>query len=257
MKNCRVTILACLLLGFPAAVRAQFTFITNNGALTITACEATNSSVVIPASTNGLPVTTIGPSAFYHNTAITSVTIPSSITNIGDYAFQVTDLSTVSIPASVITIGVAPFAQCNYLTGINVDSSNPAYSSLTGVLFNQNQTVLIQYPGGNSAASYTIPGSVTNIGEGAFEYCANPGTVVIGTNVATIGDEAFDEARISSLSLTNGLVSIGNQAFSSTLFNNLAIPATVTNIGAPGFHGKLQQPEQDHGCSPAMGITAA
>jgi hypothetical protein len=166
---------------------------------------------------------------------MTSVIIPSSITNIGDYAFQETDLSTVSIPASVTGIGVAPFAQCGDLTGINVDPSNPAYSSLNGVLFNQNQTVLIQYPGGNSAASYTIPVTVTNIAEGAFEYCANPNAVVIGTNVASIGGEAFYEARVSSLSLTNGLVSIGNQAFCDTLLYNLAIPATVTNLGDQAF----------------------
>jgi hypothetical protein len=235
MKNCQVVIFVCLLLGLPTATWAQFTFITNNGAITITAFEATNSSVVIPSIINGLQVTTIGPSAFYRFTSVTSVTIPASITNIGDYAFQETGLSTVSIPASVIGIGVAPFEQCADLTEINVDPANSAYASLNGVLFNQKQTVLIQYPGGNPAASYTIPATVTDLATSAFANGVNPGTVIIGPNVASIGDEAFYEARVSSLSLTNGLVSIGNQAFYDTPLNNLVIPATVTNLGDEAF----------------------
>lgn len=235
MKNSCVALLVCLLSGLPVAARAQFTFVTNNGAITITGCEATNSSVVIPSSTNGLPVTSIGPSAFYGNTVITKVTIPSSITNIGDYAFQETGLTTVSIPASVIGIGAAPFDQCNDLTTINVDSANPAYTSLNGVLFNQTQTVLIQYPEANSPTSYAIPATVTNIVASAFAYSVNLGSVVIGPNVASIGDEAFYESSISSLSLTNGLVSIGNEAVSSDLLYTLTIPATVTNIGDQAF----------------------
>jgi hypothetical protein len=72
-----------LLLALPAAVHAQFTFTTNNGAITITGYIGSNSLVVIPSSTNGLPVTSIGDYAFYNCTNLTDVTIADSITSIG------------------------------------------------------------------------------------------------------------------------------------------------------------------------------
>ena len=65
------------------------------------------------------------------------------------------------------------FIYCTSLTNINVDASNPAYSSLNGVLFDKAQATLLQFPDG-LGGSYTIPNSVTNIGYHAFEYCYQP-----------------------------------------------------------------------------------
>jgi len=62
------------------------------------------------------------------------------------------------------------FAYCSGLSSIVVDASNPAYSSLDGVLYDKAMTVLIQYPGGKSGG-FTIPNSVTSIGEMAFLGC--------------------------------------------------------------------------------------
>src|SRR5271154_3396451 len=98
-------------LALPALVQAQFTFTTNNGAITITGYNtAAGLNVVIPASTNGYPVTSIGVNAFQYS-AMTNVTIPNSVTNIGSEAFMV----------------------CIRLTSITVDAANPAYSSANGV----------------------------------------------------------------------------------------------------------------------------
>src|ERR1035437_31280 len=136
----------------PAVAQAQFTFTTNNGAITITGSSGTNRIVTIPSSTNGYPVTGIGVYTFYNggtyhnNNAITNVTIPSTITNVADETF----------------------AHCYALTAIAVDTNNPAFSSVAGVLFNQNQTTLIQYPANKAKSSYTISNSVTSIGDEAF-----------------------------------------------------------------------------------------
>src|SRR5450432_324901 len=71
--------------GLPTLVRAQFSFTTNNGAITITGYNtAAGLNPVIPAATNGYPVTTI---QGFSQSGITSVTIPNSVTNIGNYAF--------------------------------------------------------------------------------------------------------------------------------------------------------------------------
>ena len=74
---------ALSVLAMPALVQAQFTFTTNNGAITITGYNtAAGLNVVIPAMTNGYPVTSIGDDAF-ENGSITGVTIPNSVTSIG------------------------------------------------------------------------------------------------------------------------------------------------------------------------------
>ena len=199
----------------PMMTQAQFTFTTNSGAITITGYNpAAGLNVVIPASTNGYPVTAIGTNAFYFLTTITnvtigtnvtsigrvafancsgltSVTIGNSVTSIGDYAFYYCYyLTSVTIPNSVTNIGQAAFEECNRLTSftipnsvtsigesafvdysltnIAVDAANPNYSSTNGVLFDKDQATLIQYPIGLTNSSYTIPNSVTSIGESAF-----------------------------------------------------------------------------------------
>ena len=68
-----------------------------------------------------------------------------------------------------------------------MDALNSVYSSVDGVLFNKSQTTLIQYPGGK-AGSYTIPNSVTSIGDYAFSGCTSLTSVTIPNSVTSIGD---------------------------------------------------------------------
>lgn len=76
-----------LLLTLSANAQAQFTFTTNNGAVTITRYTGPGGDVTIPDTTNGLPVTGIGPLAFAYCFNLTNVTIPGSITTLGQSAF--------------------------------------------------------------------------------------------------------------------------------------------------------------------------
>jgi hypothetical protein len=134
-----------LLFFLSAAAQAQFSFTTNNGAITITGYNAAAGlNVVIPAATNGFPVTGIGYEAFF-GSSITNVTIPNSVTNLGDFALD----------------------DCASLTNIAVNASNPALSSSGGALFDKAKATLIQFPAG-PGGSYPVPNSVTNIGGSAF-----------------------------------------------------------------------------------------
>jgi len=121
-----------------------------------------------------------------------SYTIPNSVTNIGDSAFRdCTSLTNITIGSSVASIGSYAFYSCTNLTAITVDTDNTAYCSVDGVLFNKNQTTLIQYPGGKAGSDYTIPNSVTNIGSYAFDKCTNLTSVTIPNSVTSIGSGAF------------------------------------------------------------------
>src|ERR1035437_6595132 len=117
----RATILLSLLLllTLPAVVQAQFTFTTNNGAITITGYTGPGGAVIIPDTTNGLPVSSIGDWAFNSCYSLTNVTIPNSVTNIGNYAFsRCTNLTSFTIPNSVARIMDSAFYYCSSLTSV-------------------------------------------------------------------------------------------------------------------------------------------
>jgi hypothetical protein len=94
-----------LLLALPAAVEAQFTYTTTNGSITIMGYTGPGGAVTIPSTLNGLPVSSSGDYAFWGQ-ALTSVTIPNSVTFIGDWAFGLClSLTNVTIPNSLTSIG--------------------------------------------------------------------------------------------------------------------------------------------------------
>jgi hypothetical protein len=121
-----------------------------------------------------------------------SYTIPSSVTAIGVHVFSYSDrLTNITIPFSVTSIGEKAFLDCKRLTSITVDSQNPAFASIDGVLFDKTIQTIIAYPDGKSAGTYIIPSSVTAIGGWAFWNNAGLTRMVIPSSVMSIGDAAF------------------------------------------------------------------
>ena len=161
------------------------------------------------------------------------MTIPNSVTGIGDGAFiTCSNLRSVAIPDSVTSIGASPFRNCKSLTSIEVGKGNPQYSSKNGVLFNKNKTALIQFPNAKSS-DYIIPDSVTRIKDGAFSSCVGLTSVTIPDSVTTIESWAF--AACSSL---KSITFQGNapSSFGFNVFNKLPTEATITVIpGVSGF----------------------
>ncbi len=133
-------------------------------------------------------VTSIGDNAFADCSGLTSIIIPNSVTSIGNSVFRdCTRLESIIIPDSVTTIGAWAFEGCTGLTSINVDSANQNYCSIDGNLFNKSKNLLIQYAIGKKDKSYTIPGSITSIGDGAFAWCSSLTSVNIPDSVTSIG----------------------------------------------------------------------
>ncbi len=151
-----------------------------------------------------------------------------------------------TIPDSVTSIAGYAFWQCSGLTSIVVDASNTGYSSQDGVLYNKAKTVLIQYPGGKSGG-FTIPDSVTSIGDGAFGGCTGLTSVTIPDSVTSIGDYAFYHCSgLTSVTIPNGVTSIGDYAFECcTGLTSLTIGNSVTSIGDYAF-GLHRFDQRDH-----------
>jgi predicted aspartyl protease len=157
-----------MLLAWPAVMPAQdFSFATNNRTLTLAKYNGTNGDVAIPAAANGHTVTRIGYDAFFGCERLVRVTIPDSVTNIGYCAFNF----------------------CPRLTAIHVGEHNISYSTMDGVLFNKNQTILIQFPGGKTG-SYAVPDGVASIWNSAFNLCSLT-RVTIPSSVTSIQPQAF------------------------------------------------------------------
>ena len=185
-------------------------------------------------------VTSIGDWAFDGCTRLTSITIPNSVTSIGDDAFWgCTGLTSITIPNSVTSIGYNAFRDCTGLTSINVASGNNYYSGINGVLFNKKKTELIRYPEEKSQTSYTIPNSVTSIGDWAFDGCTRLTSITIGNSVTSIGRTAFQGCTgLTSITIPNSVTSIGNFAFEyCTGITSITIGNGVTSIGNSTFVG--------------------
>ncbi len=158
-------------------------------------------SVTIPES-----VTSIGNSAFYGCSDLTSVTIPRSVTSIGNNAFNgCSGLTSVTIPESVTSIGDAAFSGCDSLKTAGPIGGGYDYEfGWTGAIPDN------MFYGCGGLTSVTIPDSVTGIGAYAF----------------------YDCSSLTNVNISDSVTGIGNYAFSKcTSLNHITIPDNVTEIG--------------------------
>ena len=191
---------------------------------------------------------------------IEALSLPTSIEEIGDYAFSsCSSLLSVSLPDGLTTIGNSAFSYCTKLTNVIIPNSvtsigSGAFSSCSGL------------------SSIIIPSSVTSIGSGAFSYCGGLDSFVVeegnevydsrdncnalietatnslvrGTkntiipiSVTSIGASAFSSLKeLSDITIPNSIISIGNSAFyDCSGLTNISIPDGVVSIEAYTFYG--------------------
>ena len=197
------------------------------------------------------------------------VVVPSSVeyngemhevTAVSDYVFLgSTALTSITLPATVTQLGPTPFANSTKLNTITVDDDNPAYHSEDGVLYDKQMTTLLACPGARKG-TMEVPASVTSIANSAFYGCGNLQKVSLPSTVTSIGVNAFrgcsvlqevnipdgiEEIQVAafygcrcveSFILPSTLTTIANQAFFyCQSLEDLVIPSSVTSIGDNAF----------------------
>jgi uncharacterized repeat protein (TIGR03803 family) len=145
------------------------------------------------------------------------------------------------IGIGVTNIGAGPFIGCTGLAAILVDTNTPAFCSVGGVLFNLTQTALIEFPPSSAIGNYTIPDSVTSIGDEAFDGCTSLTNITIPDSVTNIGNSTFAYcSNLTSIAIPNSVSSIGNEAFfSCTGLTNLTFGTNIASIGNSAFYDCL------------------
>jgi len=161
----------------PFGQAQDFTYSTNNGTIAITGYTGPGGAVTIPDVINGLPVTAIGDAVFKQKFNVTTITLPSNITSIGNWAFAYTAITDLVIPNTVTNLGDYAAYSC--------------YSLLRIV----------------------VPGSVGNIGLLAFSDCTHLGSIVLLDGVSSIGTNAFADDNFGSVIIPATVTNLAYEAF--------------------------------------------
>ncbi len=176
-------------------------------------------SLVIPDS-----VTNIGDYAFWNCRSLTNIVIPNSVTSIGDNAFEYCfSLSNLIIPDGVTSIGDGAFVGCTSLSSVVIPDSVSCIGNNA-------------FWGCESLTDIVIPNSVTSIGESAFYGCSSLTEVVIPDSVTSIGDKAFHTcSSLTNIDIPDSVTSIGDGAFDDYNFPNDIKQELISRFGEKIF----------------------
>lgn len=247
---------------FEYAVDRRWTGSEYEYGVRITRCDKNVSGkVVIPEAIEGYEVKWISSYAFSSCKNITEITIPDSVTEIGNSAFSgCTSLAEIVIPDSVTEIGEFAFSGCTALLKVVLSKNMTAIeaqtfsgcSSLESIIIPEGVTKIgtrsksedsmfdgAAFYGCTSLKEIIIPDSVTEIWSSAFSGCTSLSKVDLPKNLTKIeGDTFFGCTSLAEITIPDSVTSIGGSAFEGcTSLTEIDIPDSVTTIGSSAFKG--------------------
>lgn len=170
---------------------------------------------------------------------LSSLTLPASLEQINSEALIGLKITALTISAGVQVIENSALSGMSALSEFSVAAENQFFSAQDGVLFDKNKTVLVQYPGGNSRTSYTVPDTVTEIASGAFRGIHNLATVTLPEGVQIIRTLAFyGSPAITGIDIPASVGTIESGAF-GTLSNLTEITVAADNPSYSAQDGVL------------------
>ena len=236
--------------GFPSPSGCRFSFIGKGVSLR---AYAGDSVAAVPASFLGLTVQSVADSAFRDHSSLISVTLPNSIHSIGNMAFEgCTSLSSIDLPNGLTHIGAYAFADCTSLKCV----------PLPQTVIEVSDSAFIGHPSGlilsaaedSYAASYAAAHDILSFDPAAYTYTITNGYATItqylgssvdvvipgtigGYPVASIGENAFSAAKVTSVFLAEGISHIDDSAFLyCDSLQKVALPSSITSIGDSAFY---------------------
>ncbi len=221
------------------------TYLISNGEATAIGCDSTLSSVSIPQTVVGYPVTALR-LTFSGNSALTSVTLPEGLKVIGNSAFKDTSITEITIPGTVTKIG--DFAFCGTalgsvsIPGTVTDIGKYAFygTALRSVQIPDSVTALGSYVFGNckQLSEIKLSGGISSIPADCFENNISLTSFVVPDNITDIGSRAFSGCNsLTALTLNRNVVSIGMDAFSGCKIEHLFVPNSVQSFGGRSLSG--------------------
>ena len=193
------------------------------------------------------PANTIPENGFYNHTALTTITLPSTLTAIGRKAFiSLYKLRTVIIPSSVTVIGNQAFRGCEVLESIDLPDELETLddwafydcTSLLAIDIPSKVTTLreMTFKGCSAMKTVKLPQLLTTIGYGVFQGCSSLATINLDSAITSIGTMAFSGTALKDVVLPSSLEIIGESAFKWCFsLTSVSIPASVTSIGNYAF----------------------
>ena len=176
-------------------------------------------------------VTKLGKYAFAYAEKLESIELPN-VTSIGYDALHGTGIRSLMLPSTLAEFEGADsrgFLFCKNLQSITVDPENQKYRSVDGVLFEGNK--LLRYPAEKAGSSYAVPNGTTWIATSAFACNENVTAITTPSSVIGINSHAFEQcSKLEKITIAEGPTRVASDAFWGTALTSIVLPAKLALI---------------------------